>query len=84
MLRIGKKCVNVSKTDQVGLQGDIWGTRGDQGGPRRIKGAPAGPKVKIRKHQDDPEGDPGAKLVKSVQLSAFLKGSLRGPWKARV
>ena len=65
----------------MGVHRDLWG---DQGDPRKIKRAPGGPQVKIRKHPDDPEGDPGAKLVKSVQLSAFLKGSLRGPWKAKV
>ena len=51
---------------------------GSPGGPRKFKRAPRGPKVKLRKHQDDPEGNPEAKLVKNVVRYALLKGSRKG------
>ena len=48
-----------------------------------FKRAPGGPKVKIRKHQEDPEGSPGAKMVKNVVRYALLKGSREEPGKAK-
>ena len=49
-----------------------------------FKRASAGPKVKIRKHQEDPEGSPGAKMVKNVVRYALLQGSKEGSGEAKV
>ena len=75
------KTCNCRKNDQVGPQGELWE---GQGGPGKCQGAPGGPKVKIRKRQEDPEGSPGAKFVKNVVRYAPLKGSREGSGEAQV
>ena len=72
---------NCRKKHQGGPKEKVWV---GQGGARKFKRAPTGPKVKIRKHQDDPQRGPERKLAKNVVRYALLKGSWRGPWEAKV
>ena len=68
------------KNHQVGQHKDVWG---DLWGAREPKGAPKGPKAKIRRCQDDPMRGARAKIVKSEELLTLLKGSWRGSREAK-
>ena len=60
---------------ESGPSGGAWGPLGDQGGPRKIKGAPRNPKVKLRKHQDDPKMTLGSEGDKKHGIRSTSEGA---------
>ena len=80
VIRFGQNCVNVVKSETSESR---EGPGEDQMGPKKVQGPPEGPSMKIRKCQDDHEGDPRTKLVKNIVRYTLLKGSRKRSGEAK-